>query len=287
MPTSTSEDEYSHRATLLKEEVSVALGPSSKSPTLPYTAKRKLSRLPWLWMLSTLTFACTTVVLLLKPLDLSSKCIDAGVKPHELIDTKLVNVQFTGALTYDENGTLFNEYPVGEKLWVGDPSPEIDASWDSLEEAFYILLEGDEADIVRDHTTLEHGYWLTGLDVFHQLHCLDSLRRALRPDYYPREASPRTERLHQDHCINYLRQTLMCHGDTTPVNHKWYPQAHRYGPDFSVLHSCRPFNELVEWSRHRNRAARDGIHGKEIAKDPLAVVTDEPNSHEHGHGHGH
>lgn len=35
-----------------------------------------------------------------------------------------------------------------------------------------MLLEGDEADNVRDQTLLQNGYWVTGLDVFHQLHCL-------------------------------------------------------------------------------------------------------------------
>ncbi len=35
-----------------------------------------------------------------------------------------------------------------------------------------ILLEGWEADMVRDKTIFFDGYWLTGLDVIHQMHCL-------------------------------------------------------------------------------------------------------------------
>ncbi|KAI8633233.1 hypothetical protein F5Y19DRAFT_471501 [Xylariaceae sp. FL1651] len=284
MSTAQLQDGYSQRATLLKEEVAAELGPSSNSYKLLYQSKRKPARLPWLWILSTLTFACTTAILLLRPSIISSQCPESRLMPKEL---GRVEIRFSGALTYDENGTLFNEHTPGEKLWVGEPSPEIDATWDSLEDVFYVLLDGDEADKVRDHTILENGYWLTGLDVFHQLHCLDTLRRGLHPEYYPIQASPRTERLHLDHCIDYLRQTLMCHGDASPVNHKWYPQSHRYGPDFSVVHNCKPFDELVQWSRLRNRAAREGTQGKEIAKDPLAVVMKEEDIHDHDHGHEH
>ena len=35
-----------------------------------------------------------------------------------------------------------------------------------------VLLEGSEADMVRDRTILYDGYWVTGLDVVHQMHCL-------------------------------------------------------------------------------------------------------------------
>lgn len=38
-----------------------------------------------------------------------------------------------------------------------------------------VLLEGPEADMVRDKTTLFDGYWVTGLDVVHQMHCLVDL----------------------------------------------------------------------------------------------------------------
>jgi hypothetical protein len=35
-----------------------------------------------------------------------------------------------------------------------------------------LYLEGEDADLVRESTTFRNGYWLTGLDVFHQIHCL-------------------------------------------------------------------------------------------------------------------
>lgn len=96
---------------------------------------------------------------------------------------------FTGGLLYNETGQLVIESHPGESIWVGTPTPEMDRLWDHVESGMFltaandkranllatastILLEGDEADSVRDKTTLIHGYWKAGLDVFHQLHCL-------------------------------------------------------------------------------------------------------------------
>ncbi|RWA07720.1 hypothetical protein EKO27_g7384 [Xylaria grammica] len=296
------ENVYSQRAAFLKKEVDSELGPSSH----PYQPKRRLRQFPWSWFLSTITFACTTIILLLRPVTETSRCTDArslpvvvgtsfsvtygwestaNSAPWQEDSSYRVEVKFTGALTWNASGTLINEHAPGEKLWVGDPSPEIDALWERFEKLWSIMVEGDEADNVRDQTLLKDGYWVTGLDVFHQLHCLDSLRRALYPDYYPHKASPRTWRLHTDHCVDYLRQAIMCHGDTTPVNQKWYPQAHRFGPDFATVHVCKPFDEIVEWSQLRTPEGRKGTRGIEVAKDPSVVIPDDSDvlkkEHEH------
>lgn len=47
------------------------------------------------------------------------------------INTKLV--RFSGALTYDENGSLIIDNQPGEPVWTGDPTPEMDALWDRME----------------------------------------------------------------------------------------------------------------------------------------------------------
>ncbi|KAI3337573.1 hypothetical protein HD806DRAFT_518387 [Xylariaceae sp. AK1471] len=198
-------------------------------------------------------------------------------------------IKFSGALTWNARGILVMDHPPGEKIWVGDPNPDIDALWDGFEDIWNVLLDGEEAEIIRDKTLMYNGYWITGLDVFHQLHCLDTLRRALYPDYYPREASRRTHLLHQEHCVDYLRQAIMCHADTTPVLQQRLPQANRTGPNFETFHTCGSVEDLVSWSRQRNAGARSGTQGREVAKDPMAVVTEEdffgPSEHQHGTGH--
>lgn len=51
-----------------------------------------------------------------------------------------------------------------------------------------------------------------------------------------------------DHCIEALRLTLMCHGDTTPYLIERDPEAPVGArADFSAHHRCRKFDPLVEW----------------------------------------
>ncbi|KAI3323861.1 hypothetical protein HD806DRAFT_76421 [Xylariaceae sp. AK1471] len=279
------ESERSQRAAFLKNEVDPELDSSSHSHRGRSQVKRcVLTRtIAWSWMLSTVLFACTTALLLLRtetragPHAGLSVCADdpRGLPVALGVGSNRVEVTFTGALTYNSSGVLVNEYMPGQRRWVGEPTPNIDAAWDDLKEFWTVLLEGNEANNVRDQTLLQDGYWVTGLDVFHQLHCLDSLRRAVYPDSYPHQASPRTWQLHMDHCVDYLRQTIMCHGDTTPVHYRWITSVHRYGPDFASTHYCpRQFEDIVAWSRARTPEARRGTKGKETTANKGDVIDD-------------
>ncbi|KAK1141024.1 hypothetical protein N8T08_009597 [Aspergillus melleus] len=107
-------------------------------------------------------------------------------------------IRFEGALAYNDSGQLVREpSPRGDE-WIGPPTPQMDALWDRVEAGSIILLDGTEADIVREKTTLFDGYWVTGLDVIHQLHCLNKVRKALYPEYYKPDQSAGTEILHVD-----------------------------------------------------------------------------------------
>lgn len=83
------------------------------------------------------------------------------------------------------------------------------------------------------------GYGAYGLGVYHQMHCLNRIRKSFYPDaYYPGQA--RHELLHhasesgllcspaacayarQDHCFDVLRQAILCHGDISVVY--WWNQ---------------------------------------------------------------
>ena len=54
--------------------------------------------------------------------------------------------------------------------------------------------------------------------------------------------------MHVDHCIEALRLTLMCHGDTTPMlvlDDSSSPIGLK--ADFSAHHKCRKFDNLRSW----------------------------------------
>lgn len=57
-------------------------------------------------------------------------------------------------------------------------------------------------------------------------------------------------RIYADHCIDYLRTVLMCHGDTTPfltIVDPSQPMGAR--GDFSAHHTCGYFGKLQDWNR--------------------------------------
>jgi len=45
-----------------------------------------------------------------------------------------IDMNFTGALTWNSSGDLINEYVPGQRRWSGEPTPYLDEAWDGLEE---------------------------------------------------------------------------------------------------------------------------------------------------------
>jgi len=51
-----------------------------------------------------------------------------------------------------------------------------------------------------------------------------------------------------DHCIDYLRQVLMCHGDIGIITFRYGRNGRSYKPNFNVTRTCRKFEPLAQWS---------------------------------------
>lgn len=80
--------------------------------------------------------------------------------------------------------------------------------------------------------------------MFHQFHCLDALRHAVLalhdPDAVHTEGAHAGK--HAQHCLNYLRQTILCAADTTlePFVNP--------GIGIGVVHQCRDWTQVYEWA---------------------------------------
>ncbi|MCJ1425929.1 hypothetical protein MMC29_003830 [Sticta canariensis] len=119
-------------------------------------------------------------------------------------------------------------------------------------------------------------------DVFHQLHCLDTIRQytwllagnygsspttiAGEPKQHPFLPIPPVfdgtsdvaNRMHADHCIETLRKTLMCHADVTPLlilKDDSNPIGDR--PDFNLHQKCRDWDAIRDWT------TRNWVTGRE------------------------
>ncbi|KAI0964835.1 hypothetical protein F4678DRAFT_367028 [Xylaria arbuscula] len=169
---------------------------------------------------------------------------------------EVVQVKFTGGLKFDENGTTYRAVEPGVPQYVGEPSDELDRRWRSLIRGQAVDLRGQEADSVADITYQKPGGWyLTGPDSFHQLHCLDVLRRSLRPDYYTPPNPEPVHTMHVEHCIDYLRQGVMCAADLTMIPVQWSTKRDRILQNTEVVHTCRNFDKIHEWTLARDANA--------------------------------
>lgn len=75
------------------------------------------------------------------------------------------------------------------------------------------------------------------------------------PDYYFPSLSDQEEadnRYHNEHCIDILRQSIMCHADITPVTMRWgHTQRIPLG-NFSSPHECVNWAEIYGWAKQRS-----------------------------------
>ncbi|KAH0828880.1 hypothetical protein J3R83DRAFT_2268 [Lanmaoa asiatica] len=155
------------------------------------------------------------------------------------------------------NGTLGKEY-----VFVGPPSPEIDAAWTRVSTDIRptrISLEQLERMGYSDAPSRvkfrdeDGGGYMAALEVAHQLHCVDFLRKYTHKEYYEswdisfQVPSPDALRTHLDHCIENLRQTFMCSADAGIIPYQWVVGHHDPVPDFRTNHKCRNFEKVIDW----------------------------------------
>jgi hypothetical protein len=106
---------------------------------------------------------------------------------------------------------------------------------------------------VTDPKTGETGYRV-GLEVFHQLHCLNLLRMSTYPEYYTKlwwsdtNDKPEKVRAHLDHCIEILRMNLMCFSDVNVFTFHPVEGKKGYWPDYESKHMCRNFDKIKKWA---------------------------------------
>lgn len=91
--------------------------------------------------------------------------------------------------------------------------------------------------------------YIGGLDIFHTLHCVEQLRQTLDRDYYLE--AKKAGSLHLYHCIDHIRQMIMCSGDLTPIPTRWHEGKGRAYVDTDQVHTCRNFDAIWEWMQTR------------------------------------
>ncbi|KAK8068721.1 hypothetical protein PG994_005337 [Apiospora phragmitis] len=158
----------------------------------------------------------------------------------------------------------------GRSEYQGEPSPELDELWENL---FLLELQipREQARLLPNKTIPVHldkpDSFAVGLSVFHDLHCLNTIRKGL--DYFnyqmwndthnplntPLHLLDDDHRLggpldppHLSHCIDHLRQAIQCHSDISPVVWQWSEAAQDNKIYGTTVRTCRNFAAVRAWA---------------------------------------
>ncbi|KAH8668241.1 hypothetical protein BGZ60DRAFT_528569 [Tricladium varicosporioides] len=149
------------------------------------------------------------------------------------------------------------EYNNHEMLWNATEMNRIHRNWQQLfpKGRGYVKLEQNEgfkllhpAFAMDDVLVPGDHYEGHILAVYHQLHCLSILVTSMgtsRQEW--QDMNPRI-REHRSHCVEYLRQSILCNADTTAEGEtgSWTKST-----GWGQTHSCVDFEALTEYSNER------------------------------------
>ncbi|CZT18303.1 uncharacterized protein RCC_04147 [Ramularia collo-cygni] len=163
---------------------------------------------------------------------------------------------FTGALKWDrDSGNLHREQDYSVEYF-GPPSDKLDEIWEELLHDEFVPMTKEESSPflpdLRDYPGKDTPLFEPGL--FHSLHCLNALRKLVSKHMYnststleedPKDFMP-SEIAHNEHCMDRIRQSLICAGDLTPSPMYWWDgfgmAVGRTGPQ-----TCRKWQPIREW----------------------------------------
>ncbi|ESK90002.1 hypothetical protein Moror_7932 [Moniliophthora roreri MCA 2997] len=242
------DSESTDYAPLLQEDPTFELNSTNADPH--YRNSRSKSR----FLYGIVALQSIVIVVLLT---LLSKGVARKSKPllyspvNHLLEEK--TVQFHSAVGKDTT------------IYMGEPSPEVDKAWDDLYGFGVNRILKHEADQLPVKTVRISGdpsHYIVQLDVFHQLHCLNIIRKALHRDYYEHlhadsghmPDSKEDEEQHVAHCIEHLRQSIVCASDVSTIVWQWIPERNQTMGRSGVPHTCKSFDKISEWaSQPENR----------------------------------
>ena len=189
-------------------------------------------------------------------------------------------IKFEDTLRYNDSSHEFwrdfTSRPAGPfPRYFGAPSTLVDAAWSQLLLGEFLGLSDEEiagnpslrGTFVENDRNPETGHFHIGLDVLHSLHCLNAVRKELDEGYSFSASSSSTrgtglwaqrpqQRIHIDHCLNHIRQSLQCRPDLTPAAMKKHVAAD--GKEFYLgnaeVHSCYDWRKIRSWLNERRES---------------------------------
>ncbi|KAI0505386.1 tat pathway signal sequence [Xylaria bambusicola] len=168
---------------------------------------------------------------------------------------QLVNTPANEALEWELRKFDTNDNQNGP--FSGKPREEIDRNWHKLLNSENIIIE---SEYMKQWGRENYGVaspdgngFLGTLNVYHELHCIKRLYQYTYPDTYAKGRTSgdiERDRAHKDHCLDFLRQSAMCHGDIGVITFQWSPDS-LVPVANSTFHQCVNWEKLDTWTKAR------------------------------------
>ncbi|CDM30297.1 hypothetical protein DTO013E5_9278 [Penicillium roqueforti] len=158
----------------------------------------------------------------------------------------------------------FNGSLLKENVFRQDAGPDVDAAWESLGVNYRSIRvppeDAEKSGLANDQVKINAKYgggFPANVEGLHHLHCLNLLRQSLyyNYDYYHAKGEgPFTNndyilRRHVSHCLDIVRQELMCTVDSGVLGQVWiYPENPEPYVDFNTQHRCKNFDAVRRWA---------------------------------------
>lgn len=169
----------------------------------------------------------------------------------------------------------FNGTFMTEDVYRRPASPEVDAAWEALGVDYRAGVISTEEGLLSG-LTLGHvqradrygGGFFVNVEGMHHLHCLNLMRKSLYYNYpYYKDLGTHAFKnddqilqLHISHCVDTLRQVLMCNVDTGVLGQVWYnPHKPAAFPDFHTTHTCKNYDVVRQWAEEHQAPPVDEL----------------------------
>ncbi|CCF32105.1 hypothetical protein CH063_04558 [Colletotrichum higginsianum] len=115
----------------------------------------------------------------------------------------------------------------------------------------YGQITGEEAERISRPTSKisnDPDYYITNPDVYHHLHCLNDIRKFVAQHNSSEHQLDRLQTMHKFHCIDSIRQSLMCSADVSLVHWYWAPSPGKHFQNATTTHICRKWSKIKKWA---------------------------------------
>ncbi|KAK4504787.1 hypothetical protein PRZ48_002749 [Zasmidium cellare] len=159
-------------------------------------------------------------------------------------------------IEYEQRKMIFND-----TRFTGYPSDKWEVFMHELLEGTLLRVSDSELQHQGfDSIPLEDGGYAAGLGVAHNLHCVKKIKMFLYRDYFYSDLDPEGAEFahtqeHADHCLDWIRQSMMCHVDYAMYTLQWEEDGPRKGKlkhNEPGLQKCVNFDKLHDWMKGRS-----------------------------------